>query len=847
MLRCAVLFVLLSCVVAAAPLLAMPGPGPGMPFGGDDAGCVPATRDQLRCSEKVGKAVAKLVGAVTKCHMRQADARFSTVVSGRPRSLDEEACEGTARAKLDQTLAALAANGRCTDAAVAAAAAHVDVLLADAGEPGSLDALNGAFYCDPTTGIAIDPTGEDAGVVPSTDGNLRCGDQVGRLIAKLEGDVVKCHAKAAKLGLALADPPFDEEGCEAKAVAKLDRTTARLVARGGCPPCLDATAQHALAVDAVARRDGANGSVHPCPDLVLHLGALEVDRPTLVTLGVRLLVSGDADHDAVVSVRYHVVGAPAWKDALPLFRVRPETVDGRSVPEQFAGSIFDLRPATTYEIELHAIDADGPVDETRTVTATTRSVPADPATPNVRPVASAAGLVSALASAAPGDVIALADGVYNGQFAILASGTAANPIVIRGASTNGTILDGGGCEGCNVLEAYGSFVHVERLTLRSATRGLRFQTAGAEGNVVRRVWIHDVTLGIGSREDQRDFYLCDNVLEGPLVWPHVYRDDAGAFADDDGIHVEGDGHVVCHNRIVGFGDAMKTEQDGARALDFYGNEVLSAYDNGVELDVSEGNTRVFRNRFTNTYSPISFQPIYGGPAYALRNVVVNVADEQMKFHGLGGGSGPSGVLVYHNTFVSPAIALDGRDVGDEPPVRDREQPLRRTFDARRHAHGRLDRPDRRRTVRLRRLLPGRRLSLQSARVGAGELRRFRGAPGGGHRDPRRAARPADLRERTQRSRELHRDVAAAGRDARPGVERGRRRPGAAEPQRRIHRRRTRPRRARARLPAADLRRPAGRHRRDQRALRLRLVALRGASSPPGAPARRTARRSDIRA
>jgi MYXO-CTERM domain-containing protein len=29
----------------------------------------------------------------------------------------------------------------------------------------------------------------------------------------------------------------------------------------------------------------------------------------------------------------------------------------------------------------------------------------------------------------------------------------------------------------------------------------------------------------------------------------------------------------------------------------------------------------------------------------------------MKFHGLGGNDGPSGVLVYHNTFVSPANAL----------------------------------------------------------------------------------------------------------------------------------------------------------------------------------------------
>src|SRR5207253_105972 len=159
---------------------------------------------------------------------------------------------------------------------------------------------------------------------------------------------------------------------------------------------------------------------------------------------------------------------------------------------------------------------------------------------------------------------------------------------------------------------------------------------------------------------QRDFYLCDNVVEGRLVWPQVYSDDGGVHADDDGIHVEGNGHVVCHNQIVGFGDAMKVQQDGARAVDFYGNEILSAYDNGVELDTSEGNTRAFRNRFTNTDATISFQPVFGGPVYAIRNVVVNVANEQLKFHALGTTppQEPSGMLVLHNTFVSPSLALN---------------------------------------------------------------------------------------------------------------------------------------------------------------------------------------------
>ena len=161
-------------------------------------------------------------------------------------------------------------------------------------------------------------------------------------------------------------------------------------------------------------------------------------------------------------------------------------------------------------------------------------------------------------------------------------------------------------------------------------------------------------LGIGSKPDQLDFYICDNVLEGLLTWPQIYTDDGGAHSNDDGIHVSGHGHVVCHNRISGFGDLMKVGQDGSRAIDFYGNEILSAYDNGVELDGSTGNTRCLRNRFTNNFVPLSFQPVYGGPAYAIRNVAVNIAHEQFKFHCSGHQiSEPSGMILWHNSFVSP--------------------------------------------------------------------------------------------------------------------------------------------------------------------------------------------------
>ena len=654
--RSAAVFAVLALRVALAG--AAPGPGPGEPFGGDEAGCVPASRPLLTCSDRVATAFRTLIRAVHKCHVRQADARYAEVVLGATTAADDERCEAAAAAAFDRSLARLGTSDNCTGgAALSTATAEEAVLLADQSNPLSLDARNGSIYCDATSAVALDPSGDDAGFVPSTKDRLECADKVAKNLSKLEKKVFKCHLEAADRAFSLADPAFDEEGCEARALAKYDAATTRLVAKGGCPTCLSAANQHQLGIDAIARLDATNGGAYPCPDDVLHPGLLRLDRPTLMALGVQLLITGDDNHNATVTVRYRPGGAATWRDALPLFRVRPESVPDRFVPEQFAGSIFDLRPSTSYDIELHLTDADGPLDQTLTLTGTTRAVPTDPATPTVRPVSNTAGLASALAAAQPGDVISVADGVYAGPFVLDASGTAANPIVIRGTSEDGTVLDGGGCDDCNVLEVYGSFVHVERLTLRAANRALRFQTAGAEANVVRRVHTTDTRLGIGSREDQLDFYVCDNTIEGRLVWPHVYTDDGGAHADDDGIHVEGHGHVICHNQVAGFGDALKTEQDGARAVDFYGNEVLSAYDNGIELDGSEGNARALRNRFTNTFATISFQPIYGGPAYAIRNVVVNVANEQLKLHGLGNGTGPSGVLVYQNTFVSPALAL----------------------------------------------------------------------------------------------------------------------------------------------------------------------------------------------
>jgi hypothetical protein len=389
----------------------------------------------------------------------------------------------------------------------------------------------------------------------------------------------------------------------------------------------------------------------------LEVVEVRVDPATLHTAGVQVLIRGDDDRDAAISVRVRAAGAGGegdWREGPPLFRVRPETVS-EPVAEQFAGSLFDLAPGARYQVELHAVDPDG-VDEIRTVEVVTRPLPAaDPAHPRQIAVSDADQLRDALVAAGPGDVIALADGTYPGPFVLEASGTAEDPIVLRGGPD--ALLDGGGCDGCNVLEVYGSHVHVEGVSLAHATRALRFLGAGATDNVACRLHISDVVHGIGSSADQSAFTICDNVIEGRLTWPWTFADDATSHWDDRGVDLNGSGHVVCHNRIRGFGDPIVNKQRLVRAWDVYGNDILDAFD-GTELDEGEGNVRLFGNRYTNVMAPISIQPIFGGPAYVVRNVLFNVPDEQIKLKSLGGSEEPSGALIYHNTFVSPELALN---------------------------------------------------------------------------------------------------------------------------------------------------------------------------------------------
>src|SRR5438093_6170983 len=99
--------------------------------------------------------------------------------------------------------------------------------------------------------------------------------------------------------------------------------------------------------------------------------AFVIEPPTLLSLGFEWRIDGDDNRNATVAVSYRRKGEQAWKQGLPLLRIGNERINENSlhyiVPNGFAGSIFDLEPATEYECRFVMSDPDGISGKTENV------------------------------------------------------------------------------------------------------------------------------------------------------------------------------------------------------------------------------------------------------------------------------------------------------------------------------------------------------------------------------------------------------------------------------------------------------------------------------------------------
>ena len=448
-------------------------------------------------------------------------------------------------------------------------------------------------------------------------------------------------------------------------------------------------------------------------------GRFTVEHPTLENLGFEWAITGDENRNASVSVEFRRTGESAWREALPLLRVGGERIfrdrEGLSyiVPDGFAGSILNLEPGTEYEARFELTDPDGASGQTsHTVKVTTRTEPQpyaegrvlhvyppyyegdreEPSFPSLLEAYYGAGLgdwsVVWERRARPGDTILMHAGLYrnerlnyvdpmvtpfDGTMWLTLDGTAEKPITIKAAGDGDVVIDGAGNH--RLFDVSGSQHHIfDGITFRDTDiaifAGMK-ELAGAVGLTVKNCRFESVGAGVWTEfAGSSDFYIADNIFLGRpetrnmlVGWSRQFRhwsEGVGPYGSHEmrsyyAIKIYGPGHVIAHNSVAYFHDAIGISTYGtpekdphrrASSIDIYGNDIHMSGDDYIETDGGVHNIRVYDNRGVNAaHSGYSSQPVFGGPVYFIRNVSYN-ARNAFKIN-----ANPAGLFMWHNTLI----------------------------------------------------------------------------------------------------------------------------------------------------------------------------------------------------
>lgn len=291
----------------------------------------------------------------------------------------------------------------------------------------------------------------------------------------------------------------------------------------------------------------------------------------------------------------------------------------------------------------------------------------------------------------PGDVILVHAGLYkdnrrlyaapgnstlfDGTMYLTVSGTAEKPIAIKAAGDGEVVFDGSGAAVLFDLQA-ADYTYVEGITVRNADVAFMLghkRIGGAVGFTLKHSKLVDVGRGVFTDwGGARNFYIADNTFVGRndpsrlMGWiGRTWQGRPGfpqPLLSEFAVKVFGSGHVIAFNAVSGFHDGIDHATYGDPddwpntprnrmpvALDIYNNDISNTDDNCIEADGMMFNVRVLRNRcFNHGHRALSAQPVMGGPAYFVRNIV---------YHAPEGGAlkltaNSAGILVYNNTFLA---------------------------------------------------------------------------------------------------------------------------------------------------------------------------------------------------
>jgi hypothetical protein len=162
----------------------------------------------------------------------------------------------------------------------------------------------------------------------------------------------------------------------------------------------------------------------------------------------------------------------------------------------------------------------------------------------------------------------------------------------------------------------------------------------------RNLTIRGVDMGIVAWGDTKQLLVYDNTLQGNNEWEAAFL-KSNLTWNDDGIRVPGQGNAVFNNTLTGFGDSLAMSARCSNiGVHFYRNDIRMTGDDAYEGDYGVRNITFYDNRIHNSMTLVSYDPIYGGPAFAFRNIAINVGRGPYKLNNKN-----TGFFLYNNTVV----------------------------------------------------------------------------------------------------------------------------------------------------------------------------------------------------
>ncbi len=349
---------------------------------------------------------------------------------------------------------------------------------------------------------------------------------------------------------------------------------------------------------------------------------LMADTPTTVStfhsIGIYWSPDGGAD-SLQVFVKFQEEGTTAWKEGYPM-KYYPISGTTKDLAD-YRGSIVNLAPNTTYEIEL-----------TLQGTSTTETITAKTWTENF-PITKTIKV-----------------GNLNRQYNVLESGTEDGYILIDG--TGSTIDVENDTDFC--IDVKGNYIIIRGFTLKNAREcginlmnnhdviiencdisgwgqedkdgfGKNYQAAIYSTNgkgvpstlkriVVQRCKIHHPRWDANNWSEYRDGHSSY----------HPRGSQAIAFYNSAGNHVfryntmwTDDEHMF--NDVIGFGSNASYEGFPNCDSDIYGNYFANCWDDGIESEGANRNVRIWGNYIENVLIPIANAATSIGPLYIWKN------------------------------------------------------------------------------------------------------------------------------------------------------------------------------------------------------------------------------------